>query len=316
MDGVRSGEPGVDLRVALIAGGLGVSSLAFTWASGELGESVTVVRGTDLLPAVVLAVGVVVVVALASMLRQPAQALIIHCVGVLVAASAVLSILLVESVASIVPEEVIPVTVRRLSVGVAAGWGLWILAVSGALLILAASGVTSRVPLTRRTVEECARMLRSRWPAPVLLGCATVLGLSRYELWASGAVAGQVAEASGWSLPWAGPTTLVGFWCMVIAAGLALIQPGHYALLVCLLGAWASSFAAAFTVVSVQGLGGLLANELLGRFDELSELLQTADLAIVLGPGASWCFAASVVACFAILGSLRGPGAGRGWRGR
>lgn len=291
----------VDWRAVVAAFVLTSASLPLIWVSGEAGLQSAEVRGIDLglVPWSVLALGLVL--GLACLLPAPAARGIVHGLGAVLAGVGTIGVLLVEAAGSAIPEEWIPVTVRRLSVGVSAGLGLWALALSGMVLMVAASGITAPVPANAATLARIGRRARDRWPGVLLLAAALVLGVARYRTWAVGEVAGERIELAGWSLPWIGPATLFGVWAIGLAGVVVLVRPASPALLGALVPAWAASCCSALGILLASAVGGVAVEEAAERLHQVSDTMRFEDPSVVVLPGAWWGFAAASFGCLVIV---------------
>lgn len=297
--GERRGE--VDWRVVLGAFVFTSASLPLIWVSGEAGLQSAEVRGLDFVFVPWFVLGLGLVLALARLLPAPTARGIVHGLGAVLAGVGTIGVLLVEAAGSAIPEEWIPVTVRRLSVGVSAGLGLWALALSGMVLMVAASGMTRLVPANAATLVRIGRQARDRWPGVLLLAAALVLGVARYRTWAVGEVAGERIELAGWSLPWIGPATLFGVWAIGLAGVVVLVRPTSPALLGALVPAWAASCCSALGILLASAMGGVAVKEAAERLHQVSDTMQFKDPSVAVLPGAWWGFAAATSGCLVIV---------------
>jgi hypothetical protein len=228
------------------------------------------------------------------------------------AALSILGLVALESAASLIPEELLAVTVRRLSVGLAPGLGLWLVAIASAAMAVASSGLLGgRSGVIVMVLDDWIEGRRRQLAALGLLIAATVaLGFARYEPWALGSSGVGDIEIAGWAVPWIGPATSILLWCL-------LVRPSALASLVTAALGWAVTFTAALTIVAVAGAGRLqlgrwLADVLGEEVEARTQLIDGSDLVryapqLDLAPGGWWAFAAGVAVIVAAALSLPSP---------
>jgi hypothetical protein len=323
----RLGDPqrAAQLAAALtIAGFVTVTaSVLLVWVSASVGARTEQQRGYELGPVPVIAVGLALTAAIATsidLLRRGRRSSPVgRAASMTLAALSILGLVALESAASLIPEELLAVTVRRLSVGLAPGLGLWLVAIASAAMAVASSGLLGgRSGVIVMVLDDWIEGRRRQLAALGLLIAATVaLGFARYEPWALGSSGVGDIEIAGWAVPWIGPATSILLWCLVGASLAVLVRPSALASLVTAALGWAVTFTAALTIVAVAGAGRLqlgrwLADVLGEEVEARTQLIDGSDLVryapqLDLAPGGWWAFAAGVAVIVAAALSLPSP---------
>lgn len=175
--------------------------------------------------------------------------------GSIVLVLAAVMLMLEEVAASLIPTSFLPASVRRLTVDVYGGLGIW-LAVFACVGLVAGSRTDGGAVGLARTAWSAAQRLPLRWLAAfsIALAAGVVAGWVRYQPWASGTAGPEHVEVPGWSLPVIGPASLI----VVVVLGIsAVILTVHRSVLPALLLAsagWALSFLAAVAIVAASTL--------------------------------------------------------------
>lgn len=168
----------------------------------------------------------------------------------------VLSIVIFEGLPALIPHALVPKTARRYSLDVGAGFGPWLFAAGGLLLLVSTHlDRLAKIPLPRPRVLA------------VVGGAATLEFLLLYlrsNAWLTGRADSHHVALDGRALPWVAPITLLV--CLVsIGATLAYLLSGRVLILlaasaVCWFGSLAATLvlvpAAAAHAIHVPGVGG------------------------------------------------------------
>lgn len=240
--------------VALLA-----ASLFGVWLSVRTGDDTSRFAGLEVpvLRVVLLAaVGLILLGALFEGVLLQRWPLSVSAVGgAFVLVVAVLMLLLEEIAASLIPTSFLPTSVRRLTVDVYGGTGIWLGALAAVVLVIGSRIDGGGVGIARTFLGTVARL-----PGKLLamLGAAgTAVGVaawSRYQPWASGSAATQHVEVPGWSLPFIGPASLVSILALGGAALVLVVRRNLPAALVLAVAGWACSFLAAIALVTASTL--------------------------------------------------------------
>lgn len=219
--------------------------------------------------------------------------------GISVAGLALFLIAL-ESIAAAIPRDVLPATIRRLSIEIAGGSGAWLALAGAATILVGALGVTAGVSLRGLDWQRVAGALGPRLPAVVILLAAAGVGVARYESWTDAGVAGQSTSVEGFALPWAGPLTLVAVWVLLVAGGVSLVRPWAAPSLAAVLAAWLASFLAAIVMIGSSLLAEVRIDAWIEDLD-LPSAIADPEPWVETGRGAWLTFAA---ACLAVVAAL------------
>lgn len=239
--------------------GLLAASLFGVWLSVRTGDETARFAGIEVpvLRVVLLAaVGIVllgVVIEGVLLRRWPLSVSAVG--GAFVLVVAVVMLLLEEIAASLIPTSFLPTSVRRLTVDVYGGPGIWLGALAAVVLVIGSRVDGGGVGLAR-TFSGMVALLPGKLLA--MLGAAGaavgVAAWSRYQPWASGSVATQHVEVPGWSLPFIGPSSLVAILVLGGAALMLVVRRNLPAALALAVTGWACSFLAAVTLVTASTL--------------------------------------------------------------
>ncbi len=240
--------------VALLAG-----SLTAVWLSVRTGGSTSRFAGLDV-PVLRYVLIALVTIALLGVLiegmileRWPLSVPAIS--GSVVLVLAALMLVLEEVAASLIPTSFLPTSVRRLTVDVYGGLGIWI-AVFASLALVVTSRIDGGAIAVVRNAWEEAQRLPLRWLAAFTLAGISVgvAAWSRYQPWATGSAGVERVEVSGWSLPVVGPASLMAVLAMGAAAAVLTFRRNLVAALVLAASGWALSFVAAVAVLAASTL--------------------------------------------------------------
>jgi len=251
-------RPPVTVTVAA-AVALGVCAYATTmpWLSAGIGDDPRVFSGSDLAP-LAWTVRVLCALTLSALLVTgvwgllPARLLAMAgAASVALLAGALIGTL--ETVAALMPDSLLPATIRRVSILLRAGEGLWVMLAASLVALLVA------VPWKRRR----PRLLRGRIRAAVVIPPALLLTLTlvfaalRYEPWMAGAAGGREFTLEAWATPWIGPLSLAIVWLLAASCLIALLGARWVAGLLAACAGWAMTFLASLAVAASATLGGL-----------------------------------------------------------
>ncbi|MCD9625262.1 hypothetical protein [Rhabdothermincola salaria] len=184
--------------------------------------------------------------------------------GSVVLVLAALLLILEEVAASLIPTSFLPTSVRRLTVDVYGGLGIWMAAFASLALV-----VTSRIDGGAIGVAHKVWMgvqrLPLRWLAAfILVGVSVcVAAWSRYQPWAAGSAGIERIEVPGWSLPFVGPGSLIAVVALGAAAVVLTVQRNLVAALVLVVSGWALSFLAALALLATSTLARVKVNQYL-----------------------------------------------------
>lgn len=303
--------PAVAGSAVLVACGLGVlGALWLRWITANLSGERVALRGIDLdwarfgFVAFGLAMVAFGVWGVVRPRRRPAAGGVVAATAVAVLAG--LLILAVEVVSGLVPKDLVPVTIRRLSVRIGAGVGLWATLLAALVALLAATGgIRLAVARWQRLQGEGALPAAAAGQALLVVG-AVVLGIGRYERAFEAEAAGQVVLVEGWSAPWFGPGTVLALWLVVLATAVLLVRGSVAASCVALVGAWLATFLAALVLLLGDALDW--AEPLV--LARLPDQAAVAEPAIGLGPAPTWVFVGGLLAGVGALLTARHAAAG------
>ncbi len=230
--GARENGPRPPAATRTVVGGLGLALAAFSvllpWLRVGMVGSVRLYNGTSLpvLSVVMIALPVLSMIAVAvGVSRRSATAEDLAMLGASLGLAIAGGLLgLVECASAIIPNGLLPATVRRYSLDLRAGPGLW-LALIGSLVAVAALGghLAPGKWLPRVSRETIGRgefrlSVGYAWP-PVALGLlAVAFGFLRYGSWVIATADDQSYGIGGWSLPVIGPLSLCAMLGLIVAA--------------------------------------------------------------------------------------------------
>ena len=162
----------------------------------------------------------------------------------------------IESIAALVPDDAVPVTVRRLTLGAGAGAGAW-MAFAAALAIVLATAPRARVRVLAGLGALRARGPLAAASVAVLLMAIYALVQLRQEAWVQASALGGTLRVDGLALPVIAPATFAAGW--LLAGGVALACVGLWELggLVAAAAGWLANVAAATTIACAQTLADL-----------------------------------------------------------
>lgn len=284
------------------------TTLSMVWLRAGIGPDAKAYEAGDLpvlvLP-VMLAATIAAVAALVGAATGARHAVSAAAVagGIVIALTAPV-ILILETVASAIPDSLLPATARRLAVDVGAGPGLWI-ALLGGLVILASTAARKPPFLSSLSaVLKGGRAYRAL-PALLLLLATCLFGWLRYEPWVIASTFGSSDDLAGWSLPWIGPLSLVALGLLAAALAAASLLQLQLAGLLAAGGGWLVTFLTAIVAKATSGLARL-------RFDELTpDRVRGYSPHVELAPATWIAFGTGIAAAAAGAGLLLVAGASR-----
>lgn len=290
----------------IIAAALVAFSLRLTWLHAGLGDDIRRYPGSRLFVislAVLLGSSSIAVAALVDgAVRRRDRLLTAATISCVMTAGTGLLLLLVEAAAGLIPRSFLPATVRRLTVDLGAGPGLW-LAFGGSVCaaLAAAAPPWSRLGLATSLSRDRSSSVRTA-AVLALLGSTVVFGWARYEPWVNASAGGDTFALEGWSTPWLGPLSLIALWGLVISVTVLVVVRVDVAALIAAGSAWLASFLGALAILSSGALGQIrIADRLPVEVRHLSPAVGSAR-------GAWFAFASGLVAAGAaalILASRR-----------
>lgn len=235
------------------------------WIRAGWGDHPRAYHGADVLALAVPVAGlaaVVIVAAVVGLTRASDRMDVASAASTVLAACSGLLIVLLETVSMIIPDGLLPTTIRRATIHLSAGSGLWVCFFASATAAIAAAG--SRSFVRRRLVDgrlsEFPRL--TMFAIALLLVATSALGWLRYEPWVHASAAGQATGLEGSATPWIGPLSLFALWLLIGALAVALVTRGPLGPLVAAAAGWLVTFVAALTIVIGGALGHLRADDL------------------------------------------------------
>lgn len=224
-----------------------VAAMGFDWLHAGVGVETAAYSSAEvavLAVPIALAASVALAAAIAALVTgNPGWMRAAAVAGLAVALLTAPVIMLGESIAAALPDDVLPRSLRRLTVGFGAGHGVWLALAGGVTILVAGRGW--RAPyVTSFALARGARAARVV-PAVVLVVATAAFVWLRYEPWVASPTPGSTRVVSGWSLPWAGPLSLAAG--LLLGASVAAAAALRLALagLLAAAGGWMATFAAA-----------------------------------------------------------------------
>lgn len=260
--------PGVERRRAVVQIGaavlVGVSLLFLPVLAAGFGQErssrfsgleLPVVRWLFVAGALAVLVGTIVDVVTD---RPRHRRLALPAATAVVVASA-LGLVVSEWLTTLIPQRILPSSVRRSTVNVGAGIGLWLALAGAACVVLASSNLYPRLISRVRAVVPRRELC-------LLCGAfatAVAIALLRYIAWIDVDAAGEAARVPGWSVPWIGPLSLFALWAFAFGVAIALLARHLGPLVIAITACWLVSFLAALVILSSGAIGRVVAVDLL-----------------------------------------------------
>ena len=240
--------------VALLGG-----SLSAVWLSVRTGESTSRFSGVEL-PVlryflVALLATAVLGVLVEGMLLNRWPLAVPAIAGSALFVLAALMLLVEEVAASLIPTSFLPTAVRRLTVDVYGGVGIWTATIASLVLVVVSRIDGGTIGLLGRAWKGVER-LPLRWLGAFMVAglCVGVAAWSRYQPWATGSAGLERVEIPGWSLPFVGPASLVTVLALAAAAAVLTVHRSLIAALTLAASGWAMSFLAAIPLLAASTL--------------------------------------------------------------
>lgn len=250
--------------VAVAAAIVTMISIALPWMTAGLGSDPTTYSGLRFLPAAIpllLAALATAALAIGSVRGRPdlASAAVVASGG----ATALVAVMIAvtETATLLIPTSLLPATIRRTTLVLGAGSGIWLALLSMSIAAVAMSGWKphSIIWSERLTREGRTRMLALL----ALLAFTALIAWLRYRAWIDMSALDQHLSLPGWAAPWIGPSSLFAVGMLVGALVLAAVSSARIAGLVAAAAGWLTSFLAALAVVAVSSIGRLGLDDLL-----------------------------------------------------
>lgn len=258
-----AGRPPASARIASLSLlpviALLAASLSGVWLSVRTGDDTSRFAGFEvpvLRVVLIVIVGLILLGALIEGVILQRWPLSVSAVGgAFVLVVALLMLLLEEIAASMIPTIFVPTSVRRLSVDVYGGAGIWLGALTAVVLIIGSRIDGGGVGIARSLLATVAllpgRLLAMLGATGAAVGVAA---WSRYQPWASGSAMTRHVEVPGWSLPFVGPASLVSIMVLGGAALVLVVRRNLPAALLLAAAGWACSFLAAIALLAASTL--------------------------------------------------------------
>jgi hypothetical protein len=289
--------------IALAALAVALACEFLPWAVAGVGNEANSYSGFDIPP-----LAIAELLAIAASFGLAFGALLFHrpslmegalAAAVIAVAITAATIFALETVATMIPDSVLPATLRRGGLDLGAGIGLWLSWGAGLIAVLALTNWRFRPIEIRIWTSGVNR----GWALALvsLLALTALFGWLRYQTWFEASAAGEDLGLAGWASPWIGPLSLIAV-CMTVAAiGLALVARTLPAGLLAAIGGWLMTLVAALAIVAANTIGGLanLADGALGT--------ATPDFGVTLAAWAAFLVGLGVAAVGAWLVCLRPP---------
>lgn len=246
-----------------MAGGgllLAAVSVALPWLRAGAGGSVHLYAGTSLTVIAVAMIalpvaGLGAVGVCAARRSRDAKDVATLAAGAIAAIAGVL-LLLVETASAVIPNGLLPATLRRYTLDLRAGPGLWLALAGGAFALAALSG-RLELGVGLPGLSRRGRLTSQITLLATLTALAVGFGFLRYGSWVQASALGQSYGIGGWGLPWVGPLSLVAMLGLIAAAAMALTGHESSAGLFAAISGWLITFAAALAIVAADALGSL-----------------------------------------------------------
>lgn len=264
---MNSTRPGGAWAIIIVCAAVAVASMPLTWISASAGPSGVACALTDM-PIACVAIGLTV----ATMVAGALGALAGRAGGYELAGIAATALALVtggfalfgESVASVVPQDLLPAAAQRVTLGSGAGAGAWIACAAGVVATVAATAVAREQMLARWGA------LRARGGVAVLalaglLAAVFALVQLRQAAWLEITVAHGSRQLDGLVLPWVAPVTLAAGWLLVLGIGLAALGLWELGALTSAAAGWLITACAAITFGAAHALARLHIGEAVGN---------------------------------------------------
>jgi hypothetical protein len=275
--------------LALVAAAGCVYAVTLPWVDAGLGTDARRYAGGQLLPVAwtvrIACAATVVAIGAGALMRRPAgrPVAIVSAAFAVVVTGGLIGAL--ETIATMVPDGLLPLTLRRLTLRLSAAEGLWI-AFGCALVALIAAVPTPRARLRAGQLVALLVLLA------VTVGFATL----RYVPWLEAAVAGNDLGFEAWATPWIGPLSLITVWLLASSCVLVLFVPTWVAGLMTAAAGWSMIVLGALALITGASAKRLqLAALVPGELREYAPTLEAV-------PGAWAALATGLVA--ALVGAL------------
>lgn len=249
----------VSVRALILLPVVGMGwSLSATWMGARTGDTVRRYAGSELpllrWALVILVVATAVIGLVESALGRTLKYALLPAGGFAALAAALL--LLEEIAAALIPTGFLPTSIRRATVDVHGGVGIWVGLSAAVLLIVGARTGDGLIGLARLVVRQASGVPLKLVLAVAAAGLVWIAATwARYQPWAVADLPTERIEVNGWSLPWLGPLSLIAVFGALAGVLLLVLRqwlPGG--LLIAGFG-WLLSFLGSISVLSVETIG-------------------------------------------------------------
>lgn len=211
--------------------------------------------------------------------------------GALVAFFGTVFLIICESASRLIPSFIVPKTIRRFTVDVGAGVGVWLCV---PVATIAAVSLSGRLPeLTQRSFEAWNGLVIN--PIRTAIYCCFVLATgflvgSRYMPWLNIQTLNNESGIPGWAVPFVGPSTLFALMFIFVGAGVFFLRHQIYGLIIVGLSTSFLAMIATMSFTFGTFVDGSISASWVARFYEDLDM----EAAVHRGPGALVMFLSSL----------------------
>jgi hypothetical protein len=191
----------------------------------------------------------------------------------------------------LIPSLIVPKTIRRFTVDVGAGVGVWLCV---PVATIAAVSLSGRLPeLTQRSFEAWNGLVIN--PIRTAIYCCFVLATgflvgSRYMPWLNIQTLNNESGIPGWAVPFVGPSTLFALMFIFVGAGVFFLRHQIYGLIIVGLSTSFLAMIATMSFTFGTFVDGSISASWVARFYEDLDM----EAAVHRGPGALVMFLSSL----------------------
>lgn len=257
---------GIAAAIAVAAAVVTMVSTTLPWMTAGLGSDPTTYSGLRFLPAaipVLIAALATATLAVGSVRGRPELAPLAIIASGFAAVLIAVIIAVTETATLLIPTSLLPATIRRSTLVLGAGAGIWLALFASSVAAVAmlgwnAGSIIRRTRLSREGPQKLLALIG-------LLLLTMLIAWLRYRGWIDTSAGDRHLSLPGWAAPWIGPLSLIAVWMLVGALLLATFSSAQIAGLVAACAGWLVSFLAALTVLAVGSIGRLRSDDLLPR---------------------------------------------------